>query len=140
MVASNKQMLRKKNVYNRGSTKKFRISRSKVDDFVNCQRCFWLDRVKGVDRIRTPAFTINIAVDRLLKNEFDYYREKKERHPLFIEKKLNFIPFKDSRLDDWRQNFEGIQYYDKDLDLVFTGAVDDLWLNEDTRKVIVVDY
>jgi CRISPR/Cas system-associated exonuclease Cas4 (RecB family) len=133
-------MLRTRNIYSRGSTKKFRISRSKVDDFINCPRCFWLDRVKGVDRTRTPTFAINNAVDRLLKNEFDHYREKQTKHPIFTENNLNYIPFEDIRLNNWRENFKGIEYYDKDLNLTFTGAIDDLWLNEDTNKVIVVDY
>jgi CRISPR/Cas system-associated exonuclease Cas4 (RecB family) len=133
-------MLRTRNIYSRGSNKKFRISRSKVDDFINCPRCFWLDRVKGVDRTRTPTFAINNAVDRLLKNEFDHYREKQTKHPIFIQENLNYIPFDDIRLNNWRENFKGIEYYDKDLNLTFTGAIDDLWLNEDTKKVIVVDY
>ena len=130
-------MLRTRNIYSRGSTKKFRISRSKVDDFINCPRCFWLDRVKGVDRTRTPTFAINNAVDRLLKNEFDHYREKQTKHPIFTEKNLNYIPFEDIRLNNWRENFKGIEYYDKDLNLTFTGAIDDLWFNEDTNKVLL---
>jgi|AP95_1055475.scaffolds.fasta_scaffold00740_3 CRISPR/Cas system-associated exonuclease Cas4 (RecB family) len=133
-------MLRKKNCYSRGTSKKFRISRSKVDDFINCPRCFWLDRVKGLDRTRTPTFAINNAVDRLLKNEFDHYRKEQVPHPLFIQEKLNYLPFEDTRLDGWQENFTGVQYYDKDLDLTFTGAIDDLWFNEDSKKVIVVDY
>ena len=43
-------------------------------------------------------------------------------------------------LEDWRENFKGLEYIDNELGLTFTGAVDDLWLNLDTNRVVVVDY
>jgi hypothetical protein len=133
-------MLRKKNLYIKGTTKNFRISRSKVDLFINCKRCFWLDRVKGLGMIQPPPFTLNNAVDSLLKNEFDHYRSIQQPHPIFLENGLNFVPYNHSKLEDWRENFKGLEYIDNELGLIFTGAVDDLWLNLDNNKVIVVDY
>ena len=35
-------------VYTRNQAELFRISRSKFTDFLNCTRCFYLDRVKGL--------------------------------------------------------------------------------------------
>ena len=35
-------------IYVPGQTESFRISRSKLNDFLSCQRCFYLDRVKGL--------------------------------------------------------------------------------------------
>tara|TARA_B100000700_G_scaffold325658_1_gene434989 strand:+ start:1858 stop:2649 length:792 start_codon:yes stop_codon:yes gene_type:complete len=133
-------MLRKNRVYRTDSKKPFPLSRTKFDLFINCKRCFWLDIVKGLNQVKFAPFTLNIAVDALFKNEFDFYRASKEKHPLFIEKDLNYIPFSDSRLDDWRNNFVGVRYIDEDLNLELFGAVDDLWLNLDTNKVVVVDY
>tara|TARA_B100000676_G_C17987509_1_gene792852 strand:- start:428 stop:1201 length:774 start_codon:yes stop_codon:yes gene_type:complete len=133
-------MIRKRNIYSKGITKNFRVSRSKVDLFMKCKRCFWLDRVKGLALISPPSFTLNNAVDSLLKNEFDYYRNKKEKHPIFIENNLNYIPFSHDSLEIWRENFKGLEFYDHELGLTFTGALDDIWINLDSNKLIVVDY
>ena len=43
-------------------------------------------------------------------------------------------------IDDWRENFKGVQYFDEDKNLIITGAVDDIWFNLDTEELIVVDY
>ena len=110
-------MLRKKNLYIKGATKNFKISRSKVDLFINCKRCFWLDRVKGLGMIQPPPFALNNAVDSLLKNEFDHYRNIQEPHPIFTENGLNFVPYNHKNLEDWRENFKGLEYIDNELGL-----------------------
>ena len=50
------------------------LSRSKVELFLQCPRCFWLDAVAGVRQPPGFPFNLNSAVDHLLKNEFDRYR------------------------------------------------------------------
>ena len=42
-------------------------------------------------------------------------------------------------LDIWRENFKGVQYHHTDTNLIITGAIDDIWLSNDGRH-IVVDY
>ena len=61
-----------------------KISRSAVEQHLNCQRCFYL---AYKHKIRPPSlpFTLNSAVDNLCKNEFDHYRAKAEPHPMFLE-------------------------------------------------------
>ena len=39
--------VRKSSIYSPGQKDQFKISRSKFSTFVDCQRCFYLDRVKG---------------------------------------------------------------------------------------------
>ena len=53
-----------------------RLSRSKVDLFIECPLCFWLDQRSKVKRPSGPPFSLNVAVDHLLKNEFDASRGK----------------------------------------------------------------
>ena len=60
-------------IYNKKTKNPFRISRSKIELFTECQRCFWLETVKGIKRPNTAPFLINAAVDQLLKSEFDIY-------------------------------------------------------------------
>jgi hypothetical protein len=118
--------------------KPFKISRTKVELYTQCPRCFYLDRVHGIDQPPGFPFTLNSAVDTLLKREFDDCRSKGIAHPIMTAAKLNLIPFSHDQLNKWRHNFTGVQAnYGKDF--TFTGAVDDLWV--DKKGVLtVVDY
>lgn len=133
-------MLGYRGIYSKDDKRPYRISRSKIDLFVQCPRCFWLETVKGIKRPSTPPFQINKAVDSLLKNEFDQYREKGEPHPLMIEYKITGVPYQHPKLNDWRENFVGVEYHDEANNLILFGAVDDLWIDSKTEQVIVVDY
>ena len=130
---------RSRNLFDPSSKEPFKLSRTRLDNFLRCPRCFYLDRRLGLDRPSMPGFTLNIAVDALLKKEFDLYRSKGEPHPLMVKHGLNAVPFKHPDLDKWRANFEGIEYHHKPTNLILTGAVDDLWVTPE-RKLIVVDY
>jgi RecB family exonuclease len=98
-----------------------------------------LDNRLGVSRPRGPSFTLNIAVDALLKKEFDAHRLKGTPHPLMAKYGVDAIPFKHELLDTWRENFEGIQWRDKETGLLVSGAVDDIWVNKD-GELMIVDY
>ncbi len=119
--------------------KNWKLSRSKIDLFLECPRCFYLDNVLGIPRPSSFPMNLNTAVDMLLKKEFDYYRKLKKAHPIMTEYNIKAIPFEHEKLDIWRENFKGIQYFDKDLGFIISGAVDDLWINEG-GELIVVDY
>ena len=41
---------RKSSMYIPGQNEVFKISRSKFANFVDCKRCFYLDRVKGLQK------------------------------------------------------------------------------------------
>jgi CRISPR/Cas system-associated exonuclease Cas4 (RecB family) len=125
--------------YKPGQKQAYNISRSKIDLFMNCPSCFWLDRRLKIGRPSSPPFQINKAVDELFKKEFDTYRKKAEPHPLMLEYKIDAIPFAHDDLDTWRENFIGVQYLHKPTGLNITGAVDDVWINP-AGELIVVDY
>ncbi len=132
--------IRSRNIYKPDGEKPFKLSRSKVDNYVSCKRCFYIDRRLGVGHPPGFPFNINSAVDELLKKEFDQYREASKPHPYMEAVDRNLIPYKDDRLDEWRENFKGVQYHHEETNLIFTGAVDDLWIDTDTNEVVVVDY
>jgi CRISPR/Cas system-associated exonuclease Cas4 (RecB family) len=118
---------------------KWRLSRSKIEAYTECPRCFYLDNKLGTARPRGPAFTLNIAVDALLKKEFDAHRAKGTRHPLQEKYGINATPFVHKQLDTWRENFEGVEFKHLETGFVISGALDDVW--QDTEgKLIVVDY
>ncbi len=130
---------RTKNIYNIENKEPFRLSRSKIDLFLNCPQCFYIDRKLGVGTPPGFPFTLNSAVDFLLKKEFDIYREKQQKHPLIEKNKVDAIPAKREELDEWRENFKGIQYHHPQTNFIITGAIDDLWINS-KNEYIVVDY
>lgn len=119
---------------------KWKLSRSKIELFTNCPRCFYLDNKLGVKRPSMPAFLINTAVDHQLKNEFDSYRKAGKAHPFQEEFKVDAIPVPHEKLDTWRENFEGVTYFHPETGLMVSGAIDDLWINPKTGEYIVVDY
>ena len=129
----------KKKLYVPGADEAFKLSRSKIDMFLECPRCFYLDRRLGVSRPDSFPFTLNSAVDHLLKKEFDIHRKAKTAHPLMVSYKIDAVPFIHKDLDVWRENFVGVQYADKKHNLIIFGAVDDVWVNKD-EELIVVDY
>ena len=124
--------------WNYGGTN-WKLSRSKIDLFMECPRCFYLDNKLGVKRVPGYPFSINSAVDYLLKQEFDGYRVKNEQHPLQKEYKIDARPMSHEELDEWRRNFGGIRCLHEPTGLLVTGAIDDLWINGD-NECIVVDY
>lgn len=128
-----------RNLYDPASAKPYKLSRSKLDFFFECPRCLYIDRRLGINRPSMPGFTLNMAVDELLKREFDSYRERGEPHPLMVKYGVEAVPFAHDSLDDWRNNRRGVQYHDTDRNLLLFGSVDDIWVDRD-GNLMVVDY
>jgi len=131
--------VRSRNLYDPKAEKPFKISRSKIDLFVECPRCFYIDRRLGTGRPPGYPFNLNSAVDTLLKSEFDVHRAAGTPHPLQASYGLDAIPAPHEQINDWRENFKGVQFHHEPTNLIITGAIDDLWLDSD-GDYIVVDY
>ena len=82
-----------KGKYIKGKDEPYKISRTKIELFMKCPRCFYLDRVLGIAEPPGPPFSFNSAVDHLLKVEFDHYRERQEPHPMMTQNGIAAIPF-----------------------------------------------
>lgn len=131
---------RKSNLYDKNSAQTFRLSRSKVDLFINCPRCFYLDRKLGVAQPPGYPFSLNSAVDKLLKKEFDIHRAKGTKHPLMEQYGIDAIPLSHEKIDEWRDSLRGgITFRVDGSNVVITGGVDDMWVNP-KGEFIVVDY
>ncbi|MBN1897700.1 MAG: PD-(D/E)XK nuclease family protein [Spirochaetes bacterium] len=130
---------RTKNLYEPGMKEPFKLSRSKIELFMECPRCFYLDRRLGVARPPGYPFSLNSAVDALLKKEFDLLRKDKKKHPLIEQYNIDAVPVEHEKLEEWRNNFKGIQYLHAKTNLYLFGAIDDLWINSH-GEYIIVDY
>lgn len=131
---------RKRNLYDSKSIDLFRLSRSKIDMFLNCPRCFYLDRRLGVAQPPGYPFSLNSAVDKLLKKEFDIHRSDGTIHPLMEKYNIDAVPLSHEKIDEWRDSLRaGITFKIDGENVVITGGVDDVWVKPD-GEFIIVDY
>lgn len=120
----------------------FRLSRSKIDLFHECPRCFYLDRRLKISRPSLPGFSLNSAVDFLLKKEFDLLRKNGEAHELMKKYKVDAVPLQHKDLAVWRDDvykYEGASVLHKPTNLIVCGIIDDVWKDKN-GNLIIVDY
>ena len=116
------------------------LSRYQLSMFTECPRCFWLQLRHGVKPPKGLPFAINNAIDRLLKAEFDVYRAAGTLHPLLAKHGITAKLFGDTtKLEAWRNNFQGLRWTDPQTGHTLFGALDDL-LEFPDGSVAVIDY
>jgi hypothetical protein len=122
------------------SPEPYRVSRSGIDRFMECPRCFYLEKRLGIGRPDTPGFSLNVAVDALLKREFDLHRAKGTAHPLMKKYHIDAVPYAHEELDAWRDSLRrGIQFFHKPSGLIIRGGIDDVWVTP-RGELHIVDY
>lgn len=133
---------RASSIYKPNQNTDFKISRGKFSNFLACPRCFYMDRVMGLDSPGTPGWTLNETTDLLLKKEFDNCRDTQTPHRLFKKNNLHhFVPFQHPDMNKWRDSLHhGLMSRFADSNIILTGGVDDIWLNTKNEKLIVADY
>lgn len=116
------------------------LSPSKLNLFMECERCFWLKINKGMKRPSGPFPSLPSGMDGIIKEHFDRYRGDGEVPPELAESNITAVPHPDEELladaRNWRSD---PMYDDPDGPAVVMGAVDDLLLNDDD-EIIVLDY
>jgi CRISPR/Cas system-associated exonuclease Cas4 (RecB family) len=138
-MAGNNYWRERSQPYKPGQKTAFKVSRSKIELFMQCPRCFWLDVRLKITRPSSPPFNINKAIDELFKKEFDKYRKEAKPHPMMVDFGVEAVPFAHENLNTWRENFVGVATLHKPTNLHVFGAIDDVWVNNQ-NELIVVDY
>ena len=120
----------------------FKISRGRFSNFLTCQRCFYLDRVMGLDPPGTPGWTLNETTDLLLKKEFDACRANQTPHRIFSRFGLDHVvPFQHEDMDKWRNSLHhGLQIQFKDTNIILHGGIDDIWLDKKNSLVLSFNF
>lgn len=126
-------------LFDKATDKPFKVSRSGIELFVECPRCFYINHRLGIRRPAGFPFNINKLVDTLLKKEFDVHRDKGTAHPLMKTYGVDAVPYQHPDISTWRENFVGVQSLHEPTNLLVTGAVDDLWIDPE-GQIMVVDY
>lgn len=116
------------------------FSRTALDEFRECPRCFYQARRLQFARPGGPMSGLPSAVDRLLKAEFDAYRERGEAHPVMTGLEGDLIPYAHASMRDWRNNSHGVRLLHEPSGFVVYGAPDDLWYSRANGEIHIVDY
>lgn len=128
----------KKKLYSPNQNELFQISRSNIQSFLECPRCYYLQTVKGVKHPSGLPLPINMAIDSILKKEFDYYREKNSPHPE-VQKFLHapIRPYDGEEFIGWRK---GAKIIHDQTNFEILGKFDDVWCNTDASELFLADY
>ena len=114
-----------------------KLSRTKIELFCECPRCFILDRKFSISRPSGPPFTLNNAIDTLWKKEFDFYRAEQKPHPVLLKQGIDAIPFQHEKIDDWRNNRRGVQFLHEATQFLVYGAPDEICINRNGELIVV---
>lgn len=114
-----------------------KLSPSKLNLFLDCPRCFWLDMVKKVKRPAGIFPSLPGGMDKVLKEYFDRFMERDELPPALASLKGVKLFDDVELLKVWRNNRKGIEWTDKKGN-VLRGAVDNILVKG--KKLIVLDY
>ena len=117
---------------------KLRLSPSALNIFLECPKCFWLEYGAGIHRPRGPFPSLPGGMDILIKKYFDAYRAVGKMPPEINGQVQGELLADVEILNKWRNWRSGLSFYDKKLDAVLVGALDDCLVNE--GKYIPVDY
>jgi hypothetical protein len=107
------------------------LSPSSIGLFLDCPRCFWLDKVKGVKRPSGIFPSLPNGMDRVLKEHFDKHRTfNTPPEELHGHTKGRLFPDHE-KLKEWRDNKRGLRWIDPKTGFGLMGALDDLFVTEE---------
>jgi hypothetical protein len=130
---------RSKNIFPAEHNKPYKLSRSKIEAFMSCKRCFFLDRKCGTLQPPMYPYTLNKAVDKLLKASFDKCRSEQKPHRYMTKYLIDALPYDHPNIEEWRSNQSGIKYHHEMTNFTIYGAIDDVWITPQ-EELIIVDY
>ncbi|PPR79891.1 MAG: hypothetical protein CFH01_00100 [Alphaproteobacteria bacterium MarineAlpha2_Bin1] len=139
-------MPRHRGIYNPKNSSPYELSRTRVENFIRCPACFYLQQVKGVVFPTLPGFNLNEATDILLKRDFDKYRSLGKAHPFLVKLGKDFlIPYYHENFNLWTQSIHfasdgRMNFHHEPTNLKVGGGLDDVWLNQKTNELHIVDY
>ena len=95
----------KKKLYVKDNLSPFTLSRTKVDLFFDCQRCFYLDQRFGVRRPHGTPLVINNTIVERIKNRLNKLRENQTTIPEGIKINRTFVPIQNDKIVHLRNSF-----------------------------------
>ncbi len=110
---------------------KIKLSPSSLNLFLDCPRCFWLEKNKGVKRPRGIFPSLPGGMDLVIKTYFDKYRVKNELPPEVKGRLTGKLLADMSLLNKWRSwRATDLCYEDKSINASLSGALDDCLMED----------
>ena len=110
----------------KGSIRHF-LSPSTLDDFRKCPRCFWLKKVKKIEKPRGAFPSLPGGMDRIIKKYCDDYRILGKLPPQFLGRVKGLL-YSDTenlkRMRFWKTS--PLAFIDENLSVKVSGAIDEL--------------
>lgn len=145
-MAQNVKVKRHRGIYDPEHNSPYELSRTRIENFIKCPACFYLEQIEGIKFPSIPGYNINEATDILLKKDFDKYRDQQRAHPFLINKGLgHLVPFQHQDFELWTQSLHfaaagRLNTVHEPSNLKVGGGLDDVWVNLNTMNLHVVDY
>ena len=139
-------MARHRGKFDPKSEEPYELSRSRIENFVRCPACFYMQQVEKIEFPSIPGFLLNEATDVLLKKYFDYFRAKQITPPFLKKRKLgHLVPFQHEEFELWTQSLHfgapgRMHTVVDEYNLKIGGGVDDIWQDKNNGVLHVVDY
>lgn len=114
------------------------LSPSALNLFLECAKCFWLEKNRGIHRPAGAFPSLPGGMDAVLKKYFDKFRSAGTLPPEIAGKLPGKLLDTKEFLSDWRNNRKGIRWFDEDLEAELMGALDDCLVIDDCY--VPVDY
>ena len=139
-------MVRHRGAFKPDNPNPYELSRGKIENFIKCKACFWLNRVAGIKEPDFPSFTLNTTTDILLKRDADQVRGKQTMPLLEANGLGHLIPFEHEDLENWTNSLQfgaGDRYFNtvhEASNIRFGGGLDDVYQNSKTGQLHIVDY
>ena len=125
-------------MFDPNSTRPFRVSRSKIELFIQCHLCFYLNQRHGIWTPDSPPFVLNIRIDQLIKKDANHLRKSQTPDHRAEEFGVHAVPFNHPEMKFWMDTRCGLEELHQETNLTVFGAVDDVWL-VNNEKLSVID-
>ncbi len=129
----------RKNIYVKNNLSPFKISRTKIDLFFDCKRCFYIDQRYGIKRPHGAAMVINNHIVTKFKKNLEVLRNTKTIIPeTKLISKSGFTALDHQKINQWIDPFRGIRILHKQTNMIISANLDDVWTdNEKCYPVII---
>lgn len=121
----------RKNIYVKNNLTPFKISRTKIDLFFDCKRCFYIDQRYGIKRPHGAALVINNYIVNKFKKNLNVLRETQTVIPETSSiSTFGFTALNHKNIEDWVNPFKGIQTVHKKTNIKINANIDDVWTDD----------
>ena len=130
----------RKNLYIKDNLSPYKISRTKIDLFFDCHRCFYIDQRLGIKRPHGAALVINNNIVNKFKKNLDILRKTQTIIPetTALIPEIGLKPLMHDKINLWINTFTGIQSFHKKTNIKITANIDDVWKSDTECYPVII--